>query len=88
MYSGETIKLMRLMKGLSQNGVAKKLGISQPAYCKLEKRRKVNRAHLEKILSIIKCSKEELEEIKKFTIPPPPPPRKVSLMSTERYWLF
>ncbi|HLK31387.1 MAG TPA: helix-turn-helix transcriptional regulator [Puia sp.] len=67
MHSGETIKLLRTLKGFSQRGVAIKLGISQPAYCKLEKRKNVNDAQLKKILTIIACTKDDLEALNRVT---------------------
>lgn len=36
MTSGETLRFLRLLKGVKQETIAKKLGISQPAYSKLE----------------------------------------------------
>ena len=36
--SGENLRLLRLTKGAKQCSIAKKLGISQPAYSKYEKR--------------------------------------------------
>ena len=40
-YSGEAIRKLRLLKGLSQKGVAVELGITQQAYSKLEKKEKI-----------------------------------------------
>ncbi len=37
MLSGETLRMLRNIRGLKQETLAKKLGISQPAYSKLEK---------------------------------------------------
>jgi transcriptional regulator with XRE-family HTH domain len=65
--SGENLKRLRLLKDFSQKGVARKLGISQPAYSKIEKRRKVNEAQLEKILTIMHCDRTDLENIQKFS---------------------
>jgi transcriptional regulator with XRE-family HTH domain len=66
MYTGETLKHLRLLKDLSQKGIAKKLGISQPAYSKLEKRKKVSPERLEKIMDILKCSSEEINVVKRI----------------------
>jgi transcriptional regulator with XRE-family HTH domain len=65
MCTGETLKHLRLLKDLSQKGTAKKLGISQPAYSKLEKRKKVNPEQLKKIMDILKCSSDEINVVKK-----------------------
>lgn len=56
------------MKNFSQKGIARILGISQPAYSKMEKRKKVNDAQLEKILKIMHCDLEDLENIQKFRV--------------------
>jgi transcriptional regulator with XRE-family HTH domain len=42
MFTGETLRQLRSLKGFKQKEVADKLHISQPAYSKLEKRKKVN----------------------------------------------
>ncbi|MGN6163905.1 MAG: helix-turn-helix domain-containing protein [Flavisolibacter sp.] len=42
MISGETLRQLRTLKGVKQKTVAKALGISQPAYCKLEHSEQVN----------------------------------------------
>jgi transcriptional regulator with XRE-family HTH domain len=45
MYDGEKLKRLRMAKGYSQKGIAKKLGITQQAYSKLENRQtKINDA--------------------------------------------
>jgi transcriptional regulator with XRE-family HTH domain len=66
--SGENLKHLRLLKDYSQKGIARKLGISQPAYSKMEKRRKVNDAQLEKILKIMHCDLKDLENIQKVLL--------------------
>lgn len=68
MCSGENLKHLRLLKNFSQKGIARILGISQPAYSKMEKRKKVNDAQLEKILKIMHCDLEDLENIQKFRV--------------------
>ena len=68
MYSGQTIKTLRLMKGYSQQGIAKQLGISQPAYSKLEKRKTVNKESSKKILAIIKCSADDVRSVQDFLV--------------------
>ena len=70
MYSGQTIKALRLIKGFSQQGIAKELGISQPAYSKLEKRKTVNRESSKKILEIINCSADEIRSVQQFISDP------------------
>lgn len=68
MYSGQTIKTLRLMKGYSQQGIAKELGISQPAYSKLEKRKTVNKESSKKILAIINCSVDDVRSVQDFLV--------------------
>jgi transcriptional regulator with XRE-family HTH domain len=70
MYSGQTIKVLRLMKGFSQQGIANALGISQPAYSKLEKRKAVNKESSRKILAILRCSADEIRSIQQFVADP------------------
>jgi transcriptional regulator with XRE-family HTH domain len=66
MCTGETLKHLRLVKGLSQKGIAKKLGISQPAYSKIEKRKKINDALLNRILLIMRCVANDIETVQKI----------------------
>ena len=67
MVSGETLKKLRIIKGASQQQIAAKLGISQPAYSKLEKRKFVNGKSLGRILKALLCTNEDIERIKTFT---------------------
>lgn len=72
MISGEQLRLIRNLYALKQETIARKLRISQPAYCKLEKKKMVNEEQFETILAVFGCSKEELKSlIRKL-----PPPRK------------
>lgn len=69
MCSGETLRRLRLLKNYSQKGIAIKLGISQPAYSKMEKRKKVNDGQVEKVLRIMHCDQKDLDTIQKFCSP-------------------
>lgn len=69
MVSGETLRKLRVLRGSSQQQMAAKLGISQPAYSKLEKRKFVNGKSLDRILKALLCTKEDIERIKTFTSP-------------------
>ncbi len=68
MISSETLRQLRTLKGIKQEILAKGLGISQPAYCKLEHNICIDGERLKQILIILKCSMEELEEWKKTFI--------------------
>jgi len=69
MFTGETLRQLRGLKGLKQKTVADKLHISQPAYSKLEKRKKVNGHTLESIKKIFSCSGADIEAFQKL-LPP------------------
>lgn len=74
MISGETLRLMRNWKGLVQKQAAKLLGISQPAYSKMEKRNIITGELLEKIRVAFHCTEAEIKQLKGLT----PPPRKMN----------
>ena len=67
MITGETLRILRNLKKLKQKTVADKLGISQPAYSKMEKSKCINGEKLERLLKVINCSIDEVETIKKIT---------------------
>jgi len=69
MITGETLKVLRNIKGIKQETMAKSLGITQPAYCKLELSNHINEDKLQKILVILNCTENEVEKIIKF-LPP------------------
>lgn len=62
---GETLRLLRAIKGIKQETIAKKLGISQPAYSKIEKRDCINGWRGEQLLTALNCTRDELEWITK-----------------------
>ena len=64
MTSGETLRLLRTIKGFKQATIAKKMGISQPAYCKLEQRVFISEEKLMKLLNSLDSDKEEMEQVK------------------------
>jgi len=70
MISGETLRLLRNIKGIKQETMAKSLGITQPAYCKLEHSQYINGEKLQKLLAILNYTEKEIEQLKKF-LPPP-----------------
>lgn len=63
----EKLKKLRLLKGYSQRGIAKKMAMSQQAYSKIENSR--TRLHQElivKILDAMGCTYQDLERLDKF----------------------
>jgi len=68
MYTGEDIRVLRMIKGFSQQGVARQLGISQPAYCKLEKRENLSGEILRKVLAAMGCTESEISKCNEFFV--------------------
>ena len=60
MVQGEIIRKLRNLKGVKQSTLARGLGISQPAYSKIEKSAYVKNEKLKQILVILNCSEEDL----------------------------
>lgn len=67
--SGENIRNLRLLKGFKQSSVAKKLGITQQAYSKLEAGAAVSESKAMEILAVFESNEKELEMVLK--LPPP-----------------
>ena len=71
MVTGLLIKHLRIAKDLKQANVAKRLGISQQAYSKLENGQEVDTHRLSDILKAMDSTEEDLNEIRQlFTLPP------------------
>ena len=68
--TGEIIRRLRLLKGIKQTDAAKRLGMSQQAFSKIEKYPSIAETTARKILAAFACVEEDLENIKKF-LPPP-----------------
>jgi DNA-binding XRE family transcriptional regulator len=68
---GELIKLLRTLKGIKQEYVAKKLGIKQQAISKLEKCGRVSVCKFSQIVQLFNCTQDDIEAAKKV-LPPPP----------------
>lgn len=71
MLTGEQVRLLRHARQIKQNEMARRMGVSQQRYSALEKSRKINGTHLEKILSILNFTVAEVTSIFKH-LPPPP----------------
>lgn len=67
MHQGEYLKKLRLLKGLNQNGVAKKLGITQQAYSKMETHANIDEMKLMEIVKAMGCTERELEMVKNYS---------------------
>lgn len=63
MYSGLSIKRLRVFREIKQETVAKRLGISQQAYSKLENHALISDERLAEILKALNSSSKELETI-------------------------
>jgi transcriptional regulator with XRE-family HTH domain len=61
MHYGKVIRLLRILKGLSQHQAAELLSISQQAYSKIEKKEWMSGEKIDKILNCLKISRKELE---------------------------
>lgn len=66
MHYGKAIRLLRMLKGMSQNKVAKLLSMTQQGYSKLEKKEWLSRDKYDAILRVIKCTQQEFELIRKL----------------------
>lgn len=69
MFTGNKLRLLRTWKGLVQKQAASLMNVSQPAYCKMEKMRKINDKTLAEVKKAFKCTDEEIERFR--NLPPP-----------------
>ncbi len=66
----EKLKLLRLIKGYSQRGIAHKLHITQQAYSKIENCKiRLNNQLLNKILIAMNCTMKDIQEIESLYFP-------------------
>lgn len=65
-FSGADLQNLRLIKKLTQEGVAAKLGFTQQYYSKLEKKELIDITIVEKILACLNATKEDLTAIKQL----------------------
>jgi transcriptional regulator with XRE-family HTH domain len=64
MESGKFIRQVRQLKGLKQETVARRLGITQQAYSKIENANQIEKNTEKKILSAMQISEAEITKIK------------------------
>lgn len=62
MINGQTLRRLRMMKGLTQKEAAKKLGIGQPAYSKIEQSAWLQGPKLQNILKALGCTTNDVEK--------------------------
>lgn len=70
MITGELLQKLRLMKGIKQETIAKKLGISQSRYSQLESKEIIDKKLFEKLVAMLDYTSEEAEAFKNI-LPPP-----------------
>ena len=61
MITGKTLRLLRTLRGIKQASLARKLGISQQAYSKIEKCDRLSAEKIQVILVAMGCSMQDLE---------------------------
>lgn len=66
MITGETIRLLRNWKKLKQQTVAHRLGISQPAYSKIERNNSITRENLKRVLIALDTTQKEMKVVEKL----------------------
>lgn len=66
MITGELLRKLRLIKDIKQETMAEKLGITQPRYCHLEKKEKIQGDLLRKLIKALDYTTEEVEEMTKL----------------------
>ncbi|MEO8768475.1 MAG: helix-turn-helix transcriptional regulator [Ferruginibacter sp.] len=65
-YTGAYIRVLRHLKGYKQTDAAKKLGISQQAYSKIECRERISDAKIALLIAAFNITIEELDRIQNF----------------------
>jgi transcriptional regulator with XRE-family HTH domain len=69
MLTGDFLRQLRTLRGIKQTVIAKKLGISQQAYSKLEKCKEIDKNREDNLLMILQCNKEDVEDLAKIFSP-------------------
>jgi transcriptional regulator with XRE-family HTH domain len=64
--TGLLLKQLRQLAGYKQETLAKALGISQPAYCELEKSTAVKAEKAKKLLALMNYTPDQVEAAKKL----------------------
>jgi transcriptional regulator with XRE-family HTH domain len=66
MHYGKAIRMLRMLKGMSQNKVAKLLSMTQQGYSKIEKKEWISRDKADAILKVIKSSYKDFELVRRL----------------------
>jgi transcriptional regulator with XRE-family HTH domain len=66
MINGETLRVLRLLKKQKQSTIARKLGISQPAYSKIEKCKRIEGEKIKRILDLLDYAEEDVISIERI----------------------
>ena len=69
--TGEIIRSLRQLKGFKQSVAAKKMGISQQAFSKIERAKNICPLKIALLIIALESTAEELEKIKSLYPPPP-----------------
>ncbi len=69
--TGELLQKLRQLKNVTQQMMAMSLGISQPRYWEIEKKKVIGGELLASLMEILEYSSTEVERLKR-TLPPPP----------------
>lgn len=62
MHTGHLIRLLRLVRGMNQKGMAAKMGISQQAFSKLEKQASIQSCTLHKMLQALSITADDFQK--------------------------
>ncbi len=63
MHVGQNIAKLRSFKGIKQDDMANRLGISQQAYSKIEQSEEVERGMLHEVARVLECSEDIIRNI-------------------------
>lgn len=66
---GETLRVLRQIKGIKQQVIARELGISQPAYSQMERSSYIDCKKFEEIISILGFSTKDLKKLSENYLP-------------------
>jgi transcriptional regulator with XRE-family HTH domain len=65
MFSGPAIRTVRIFKRITQRDVAKKMGITQQAYSRMERKEWIKKEKIQEILTSLEVSMDEFQAIER-----------------------